>query len=173
MSPNRKWIGEIEQNEEMKRIKALRDLCWDTGIITMWPDFDHTTPDWDAVFKLGFPDFSVAHRNTRKSTELPACLRYDGVFYMSDDGSIEPLYDTEKFDIKYANDMKVGPDGRLYVGTMSGKRKGVSDELDGKLYSIDRDGNVKILLDGLILSTVLNGRWMKRNFTIPTVIQRS
>ncbi|MBR3967083.1 MAG: hypothetical protein IKJ91_08430 [Clostridia bacterium] len=55
MSPHRKWLKEVEQNEEMKRIKALRDLCWDTGIITMWPDFDHTTPDWDAVFKLGFP----------------------------------------------------------------------------------------------------------------------
>ncbi len=81
--------------------------------------------------------------------------RQDGVFYLNDDDSVEPLYDRKKYDIRYANDMKVGPDGRLYVGTQSGKRKGVSDKIDGKLYSIDKDGNVKILLDGLILSNGL------------------
>ena len=83
------------------------------------------------------------------------CSRHDGVFYLNDDNSVEPLYDSEKYDIKYANDLKVGPDGRLYVGTQSGKRFGVSDKIDGKLYSIDKDGNVKVLLDGIILSNGL------------------
>lgn len=55
MTPNRKWLPEVEQKEDMKKIRALRDLCWETGIITMWPDFDHTTPDWDSIFSLGFP----------------------------------------------------------------------------------------------------------------------
>ena len=51
--------------------------------------------------------------------------------------------------------MKVGPDGALYVGTQSGKRKGVSNEIDGKLYRISPDGDVAVLLDGLILSNGL------------------
>ena len=53
MTPNRKWLPEVEQKEDMKKIRELRDLCWSTGIITMWPDFDHTTPIWDDIFKLG------------------------------------------------------------------------------------------------------------------------
>lgn len=74
--------------------------------------------------------------------------RYDGVFILNDDGTTENLYDTSKYNILYANDMKVGPDGRLYVGTQSQKRKGISDEIDGGLYCIDKYGTVKILLDG-------------------------
>ena len=26
-----------------------------TGTVTLWPDYDHSVPDWDAVFRLGFP----------------------------------------------------------------------------------------------------------------------
>ena len=92
------------------------------------------------------------------------CSRHDGVFYLNDDNSVEHLYDSEKYDIKYANDMKVGPDGRLYVGTQSGKRFGVSDKIDGKLYSIDKDGNVKVLLDGLILSNGLEWSMDEKKF---------
>jgi sugar lactone lactonase YvrE len=92
------------------------------------------------------------------------CSRHDGVFYLNDDNSVEPLYDSEKYDIKYANDMKVGPDGRLYVGTQSGKRFGVSDKIDGKLYSIDKDGKVKVLLDGIILSNGLEWSMDEKKF---------
>lgn len=81
--------------------------------------------------------------------------RPDGVFILNDDDTTEKLYDTEKHCILYANDMKVGPDGRIYVGTQSGRRKGISDKTDGKLYSIDKDGNVRVLLDNLILSNGL------------------
>ncbi len=80
----------------------------------------------------------------------------EGVFYFKDLKTLEPIYDTEKYSISGANDMKAGPDGRLYVGTQSGKRRGISDEIDGKLYSIDGSGNVKILLDNLILSNGLD-----------------
>lgn len=81
--------------------------------------------------------------------------RPDGVFILNEDDTVEELYDTKKHPILYANDMKVGPDGRIYVGTQSGKRKGVSDKVDGKLYSIDKDGSVHILLDNLRLSNGL------------------
>ena len=52
--------------------------------------------------------------------------------------------------------MKAGPDGRIYVGTQSGKRAGISDEVDGKLYSIEKGGKVRVLLDGLRLSNGLD-----------------
>ena len=59
-------------------------------------------------------------------------------------------------DIIGCNDAKVGPDGCFYVGTQSSKRLGKSDEIDGKLYRIDKSGNVTVLLDGLILSNGLD-----------------
>lgn len=96
-------------------------------------------------------DFEVAAIGfSRKGEMLISCQ--DGAFILNEDGSRKPLYDRTKFEIKYGNDAKVGPDGRFYIGTQSSKRKGVSDAVDGKLYSIDRNGDVKVLLDGLILS---------------------
>ena len=78
--------------------------------------------------------------------------RKDGVFVLNDDDSVSQIYDTEKYQITNANDMKVGPDGNIYVGTICGKRLGVSDKIDGKLYRIESNGQVKILLDGLSVS---------------------
>lgn len=88
----------------------------------------------------------------------------DGVYYLKHDDTLEALYDTEKYKINYANDMKVGPDGRIYVGTQSGRRYGTSDKVDGKLYSIDAFGNVRVLLDGLILSNGLEWSMDERWF---------
>ena len=78
--------------------------------------------------------------------------REDGVFILNEDNSVSLLYDTETTKITYGNDMKVGPDGRIYVGTMSGKRKGTSNKVDGKLWCIDKEGNAKVVLDNLSLS---------------------
>ena len=75
-----------------------------------------------------------------------------GVHILNDDDSLTPIYDNEKYKIENANDMKVGPDGAIYVGTQCGRRVGVSDKVDGKLYRISPDGDVRVLLDGLILS---------------------
>ena len=95
--------------------------------------------------------FGVAAIAFSKNGDMLISKR-DGAFILNDDNSLTPLYDTKKHEIKYGNDAKVGPDGRFYVGTMSSKRKGVGEEIDGKLYSIDNYGNVKTVLDGLILS---------------------
>jgi len=56
---------------------------------------------------------------------------HDGTFILNDDDTQTELYGSE-FNIQYANDMKVGPDGRIYVGTQSRKRMGVSDKIDSK-----------------------------------------
>lgn len=76
----------------------------------------------------------------------------DGAYILNKDGTRKPLYNRAKIEIKYGNDAKAGPDGRFYIGTQSSKRFGSGDEIDGKLYSIDKNGEVKILLDGLMLS---------------------
>lgn len=78
--------------------------------------------------------------------------RDDGVFRIDCSGKISEIYSREIYEIKHANDMKAGPDGRIYVGTQSEQRLGISDKIDGKLYSVDKFGNVKVLLDGLRLS---------------------
>ena len=100
------------------------------------------------VRKLDFGVSAMAF--TKKGEMIISCK--DGAFILNDDDTCTPLYDRSKYEIKYGNDAKVGPDGRFYIGTQSAKRKGVGDEIDGKLYSIDKNGIVKVLLDGLILS---------------------
>ena len=72
--------------------------------------------------------------------------------YFLDSGKAVPMYDTEKYSLKHCNDSKVGPDGRFYVGTQSEKRLRISDKTDGRLYSIDKQGKVRLLLDGMRLS---------------------
>ncbi|MBQ7976829.1 MAG: SMP-30/gluconolactonase/LRE family protein [Clostridia bacterium] len=73
----------------------------------------------------------------------------NGVFILNHDNTNSPIYDTNKHNLKYCNDMKVGPDGAIYVGTLSELKKGISNKLNGRLYRIDKMGNVKTLLDGL------------------------
>ena len=87
-----------------------------------------------------------------------------GVHILREDDSLSPIYDNEKFKIEYANDMKVGPDGAIYVGTQSEKRKGISDKIDGKLYRISPDGDVRVLLGGLLLSNGMDWSVDERKF---------
>lgn len=87
----------------------------------------------------------------------------NGVYFW-EGGVQKPLYDTAKYRITHANDMKVGPDGRIYVGTQSEKRLKLSDKVDGKLYSIDKSGTVKVLLDGLMLSNGMDWSMDEKRF---------
>lgn len=99
------------------------------------------------VRKLPFGVAAIAF--SEKGEMIVSCA--NGAFILNDDNTTKPLYDPNII-IKNGNDAKVGPDGRFYIGTQSSKRMGSGDKIDGKLYSIDKYGNVKILLDGLILS---------------------
>ena len=113
--------------------------------------------------KMNIRDFGCAAFCFDKSNKLIVSTE-NGVYFLNEDNTTSPIYDTEKYNIKYCNDMKVGPDGRIYVGTQSGKRKGVSDQIDGKLYSIDKHGNVCVLLDNLILSNGLEWSMDEKKF---------
>ncbi len=87
-----------------------------------------------------------------------------GVHILGEKEELLSLYDEEKYSIKHAGDMKVGPDGAIYVGTISEKLLGISDKTDGKLYRISQDGQVDILLDGLILSNGLDWSMDEKKF---------
>ena len=93
-------------------------------------------------------NFSVgAFGLTKDGQLLVSCT--DGAFILHPDGSRTALALQAPI---YCNDAKVGPDGRFYVGTQSRKRQGISQDVDGCLYSIDAQGQVRILLEGLLLS---------------------
>ena len=78
--------------------------------------------------------------------------RADGAYFLDlPSGRTTPMYD-DRFKITNANDAKVGPDGCFYVGTQSEFRLGISERIDGKLYRITPEGEVSVLLDGLILA---------------------
>lgn len=126
----------------------------------------------DEICMLDLDDLSLSVRPVSPGVSAMAfdtngrmlVSRPDGVFVLNEDDSVIPLYDAERYRIQYANDMKVGPDGRLYVGTQSERRKGVSDKVDGKLYSIDKSGCVRVLLDGLRLSNGLDWSMDEKRF---------
>lgn len=99
------------------------------------------------VYPSGAPTAAIAFDTDYR----PIFSREDGIFRY-ENGELVPLYDRSIYNLERCNDMKVGPDGCIYVGNESSKRHGVSNDLDGKLYRIDTKGNVKVLLDGLILS---------------------
>ena len=100
------------------------------------------------VRKLDFDVSAIGF--TKEGKMIISCK--DGAFVLNDDGTRTSLYDRTKYEITFGNDAKAGPDGRFYIGTQSAKKMGIGDEIDGKLYSIDKNGIVKVLLDGLILS---------------------
>ena len=102
------------------------------------------------VIKLPPPLTGVAAIAFTEKGE-PILSRDNGVFILRE-GKYYPLYDTEKYELAWCNDMKVGPDGRIYVGTLSEQKRGVSDKIDGKLYSIDKNGKVRELLSGIRVS---------------------
>ena len=87
-----------------------------------------------------------------------------GVHILGNNDELIPLYNEEKHPIKYAGDMKVGPDGALYVGTISEKFRGVSEKADGKLYRISPYGEVEILQDGLLLPNGLEWSMDEKKF---------
>ena len=114
----------------------------------------------NTVRKLDFDVLAIAF--SKKGEILISCK--EGAFILNADGTRTSLYDRERFDIKHCNDAKVGSDGRFYIGTESSKRAGVGDSVDGKLYSIDKNGEVKVLLDGLILSNGFDWSFDQKRF---------
>ena len=70
---------------------------------------------------------------------LIAAMR-DGIYRLSPDGSISPVCLPKALKGRRFNDGKVGPDGRLYVGTTDAGHQGA-------FYRVDHDGTLTELFD--------------------------
>ena len=42
-------------NEKIPEVESRRSQLERDGIVTIWPDYDHSVPVWDRLFTLGFP----------------------------------------------------------------------------------------------------------------------
>lgn len=79
----RKWEREVDAQQ--LKVGALVDAQNRSGASLMWKDFDHSVPDWAAVFALGFPGLrerARAHRATheKNGTLTEAAKAYfDGI----------------------------------------------------------------------------------------------
>ena len=74
LSPlNFRWAHEAKERffPESNRLMEERNAA---GLHLMWIDFDHSVPDWDAVFTLGFPGLRDRARRYRAEREKNGTL---------------------------------------------------------------------------------------------------
>ncbi len=67
-----KWYDEVAAGK--LRTKKLLDDLNRSGAACIWADFDHSVPDWDAVFALGFPGLRERARQYRARREAAGAL---------------------------------------------------------------------------------------------------
>ena len=78
------WRNEVFR-EIIPEIDKRRCQLESDGIATCWPDFDHSVPNWDRVFALGFKGILEFSENERRKHSLNNTLTdemsafYDGV----------------------------------------------------------------------------------------------
>ena len=65
------WKKELFE-EIIPEVGKKRDYFENAGIVTMWPDFDHSVPDWDRIFTLGFEGLLNDSERARKSKKHTA-----------------------------------------------------------------------------------------------------
>ena len=74
-----------EADRASPELTELRKLCERTGATAIWKDFDHSVPDWEAVYELGFPGLldrvrRYRRRHAERGTLTPeAAARFDGM----------------------------------------------------------------------------------------------
>lgn len=158
-------------------MKILTDVRCDIGEGPIWNEKEQLLYFTNGFYKkeICTYDFKSDKIIARKCPFGVAAIAFDvqnrmivshsgGVHILNKDNSLTPIYDNSKYCIRYANDMKVAPDGAIYVGTQSEKRKGISKKINGKLYRIAPDGEVTILFDGMILSNGMDWSTDEKRF---------
>lgn len=74
-----KWDHEVNNNH--LTTKQLMDNQNSSGASIMWKDFDHSVPDWDAVFSLGFPGLRERARRYRQERETKELMTTEAKAY--------------------------------------------------------------------------------------------
>ncbi len=75
------WRSELF-NKMIPDVNSKLSYYNGNGIATIWPDFDHSVPDWDVVFGLGFKGLlenSEKARNEKENLTEEQIAFYDGV----------------------------------------------------------------------------------------------
>ncbi len=78
----RKSGADAEETAQKKRLQQMEKDCNASGAITMWPDFDHVVPDWNALLRLGFPGLKerVVRYHAKHRANGTLCSESDALF---------------------------------------------------------------------------------------------
>lgn len=90
---NQEVFGEIIPEVESRRAQLEKD-----GIVTIWPDYDHSVPVWDRLFELGFVGILEESERTRKSKEEDAFFEGIKITYEAILAFIDRLYERAETD---------------------------------------------------------------------------
>lgn len=63
------WSREVF-NELIPGVAKKRNQLEDDGIVTIWPDYDHSVPYWDRIFELGFEGLLNESEKIRSGRDL-------------------------------------------------------------------------------------------------------
>ncbi len=74
------WRNELF-GEIIPEVEAVRFDMEKKGIATCWPDFDHSVPDWDRLFALGFKGILVESEKARISLNEKAPLSEEQIAF--------------------------------------------------------------------------------------------
>ena len=64
----RQWQAEVF-GEKIPEVEARRAFLEREGIVTIWPDYDHSVPHWDRLFQLGFAGILEESERIRRAKE--------------------------------------------------------------------------------------------------------
>jgi formate C-acetyltransferase len=75
------WKWEHEVNTNLLEKNELLNEQNASGASMMWKDFDHSAPDWDAIFSLGFPGLLERARVFRQEREAHGLMTEEARAY--------------------------------------------------------------------------------------------
>ena len=67
----KKWEEEVF-TEVIPNVEARRSQLERDGVVTIWPDYDHSVPYWERMFSLGFAGLLEESESVRYSKQLSA-----------------------------------------------------------------------------------------------------
>ena len=65
----KKWKKEI-LTEVIPEVEVRRSCLENNGVVTIWPDYDHSVPEWDRLFSLGFSGILKESEKVRANKDL-------------------------------------------------------------------------------------------------------
>jgi len=81
-SLNSKWSGELFQGPVKEYNSPRASQGRDAGLFVMYPDYDHSTPNWENIIELGFPGLlkgSQSYRHKRENITSEQTAFFDSI----------------------------------------------------------------------------------------------